>query len=71
MRSEVALDTLVRGPAGNSGREDQMRVTAVSPFGWLVGVNAAGQQRVMYTHTVEGPPRPVKDRRDIPAHLQR
>jgi hypothetical protein len=34
-------------------------------------VNAEGKQRVMYTHTVEGPPRPVKDRRDIPAHLQR
>lgn len=71
MNGHTRVDTLVRGPVGFTDRVEQVRVTHVSPFGWVAGVNADGGQRILYPgfEVLEGP-RPVKARTDVPARLQ-
>lgn len=68
----VPLDALVRGRIGTTEREDTVRVYRVSPWGWVAGLNAAGEQRIMNAGGFEviEPPRPVKLRTDIPERLR-
>lgn len=70
MKADVRVDALVRGPIGTTGHVEAVRVTSVSPFGWVAGVNSDGRQRVLYTFDVVDAPRPVAARTDIPERLR-
>jgi hypothetical protein len=71
MNAGVRVDALVRGRVGHTDRVETIRVTAVSPFGWVAGVNLDGNQRVINPgFEILGEPRPEKLRTDIPAHLR-
>lgn len=67
----IPIDSLVRGRVGMTERVETMRVTSTSGFGWVAGVNADGNQRIMYPgfEVVDGP-RPEKLRTDVPARLR-
>lgn len=72
LRVPEGLDTLVRGLYGSTDKEATMRVTFISPFGWVGGITADGTQHIMYPggFKVIGPPRPIRQRGDIPARLR-
>lgn len=67
-----AIDALVRGRAGATETVVTGRVFRVTPHGHVGLLDEHGHQRLVAYGAVEvvGPPRPVKDRRDIPAHLR-
>ena len=66
----IRIDSLVRGPVGSTDVVETMRVFFVSPFGWVVGVNAEQRQRIMHEPELVEGPRPEKQRTDIPMHLR-
>lgn len=67
--AKVHVDALVRGLVGATQVETEMRVYRVAPYGWVAGISADGKQHIMYHPEVIGPPRPEKQRTNIPAGL--
>lgn len=69
---KVPLDALVRGRAGATETVVIGRVFRVTPHGHVALIDEEGRQRLVAYGAVEvlEPPRPVKERRDIPAHLR-
>ena len=72
MTGKVALDSLVRGKAGSTGKAVQGRVYRISAYGWVALLDEDGRQWVAYDghYEVIGDPRPVPGRTGIPARLQ-
>jgi zona occludens toxin (predicted ATPase) len=68
----VPLDALVRGRAGATELLVTGRVFRVTPHGHVALIDADGRQRLVAYGQVEflDKPRPVAQRRDIPAHLR-
>ena len=70
--ARVQLDSLVRGKVGYTDNVREMRVYRTTSFGWVAGIETGtGAQSIMYEFDVIAPPRPVRERRDIPDRLTR
>ena len=66
----IEIDALVRGHVGTTPRVTEARVYRLSPWGWVAGVDDQSRQVIIHDPEVVGPPRPEKDRRDIPERLR-
>lgn len=68
---KLHIDSLVRGKHGRTDNVGEMRVYAITKWGWVAGIESdTGKQSIMYEFEVIDKPRPVRDRTDIPARLR-
>jgi hypothetical protein len=61
----------VRGRVGNLDRQAEGRVFSSSHYDWVAVIDAEGNQLVLHDVEVIAPPRPQRQRTDIPERLQR
>ena len=68
---KVQLDSLVRGRVGNLERVGEGRVYSIGHFDWVPVIDADGHQLILHDVEVIAPPRPMRQRTDIPERLTR
>lgn len=70
----VQIDSLVRGRVGSLDKVGEARVFSIDHlrYGWVAGIEpSTGRQTIIHDPEVVAPPRPVKQRTDIPERLTR
>lgn len=68
---KIQVDSLVRGKIGNLEKTGEGRVYSIGHFDWVPVIDADGNQLILHEAEVIAPPRPQKQRTDIPERLTR